>query len=53
MSLSIKRLLDSNEITGPRIHLYPFFNTEEAFVEFFPAQDFYIIAGELGFFDHC
>lgn len=27
--ISIKRLLDSNEITGPRIHLYPFFGTEE------------------------
>src|SRR5690606_37287866 len=28
--MSIKRLLDSNEITGPRIHLYPYFGTEEA-----------------------
>ena len=28
--MSIKRLLDSNEITGPRIHPYPFFGTEEA-----------------------
>jgi imidazolonepropionase-like amidohydrolase len=28
--MSIKRLLDSNDITGPRIHLYPFFVTEES-----------------------
>ncbi|HWM29834.1 MAG TPA: amidohydrolase family protein [Woeseiaceae bacterium] len=28
--MGIKRLLDSNEITGPRIHLYPFFMTEES-----------------------
>jgi len=28
--MGIKRLLDTNEITGPRIHLYPFFGTEEA-----------------------
>jgi imidazolonepropionase-like amidohydrolase len=28
--MAIKDLLDSNEITGPRIHLYPFFNSEEA-----------------------
>jgi imidazolonepropionase-like amidohydrolase len=28
--MSIKRLLDSNEITGPRIHLYPYFGTDEA-----------------------
>ncbi|MGH8168806.1 MAG: amidohydrolase family protein, partial [Woeseiaceae bacterium] len=27
---SIKELLDSNEITGPRIHMYPAFGTEEA-----------------------
>ena len=26
----IKELLDSNEITGPRIHMYPAFGTEEA-----------------------
>ena len=28
--MGIKRLLDTNEITGPRIHLYPSFGTEEA-----------------------
>lgn len=28
--MAIKELLDSNEITGPRIHIYPFFNSEEA-----------------------
>ena len=28
--MSIKRLLDENEITGPRIHIYPFFGAEEA-----------------------
>jgi cytosine/adenosine deaminase-related metal-dependent hydrolase len=28
--MGIKRLLDANEITGPRIHLYPAFATEEA-----------------------
>lgn len=28
--MSVKRLLDSNDITGPRIHLYPFFITEES-----------------------
>ncbi|HEX2140090.1 MAG TPA: amidohydrolase family protein, partial [Woeseiaceae bacterium] len=28
--MAIKELLDRNEITGPRIHLYPFFNSEEA-----------------------
>ncbi len=27
---SIKRLLDTNEITGPRIHIYPMFHAEEA-----------------------
>ncbi|HZD54108.1 MAG TPA: amidohydrolase family protein [Woeseiaceae bacterium] len=28
--MSVKRLLDSNEITGPRIHVYPFFITDES-----------------------
>jgi cytosine/adenosine deaminase-related metal-dependent hydrolase len=28
--MAIKELLDANEITGPRIHLYPFFGTEES-----------------------
>ncbi len=28
--MSIKRLLDANEITGPRIHIYPFFGADEA-----------------------
>lgn len=28
--VSVKRLLDANEITGPRIHVYPFFITEES-----------------------
>ena len=28
--MSIKRLLDANEITGPRIHIYPMFHAEEA-----------------------
>lgn len=28
--MAIKALLDSNEITGPRIHLYPFFGTRES-----------------------
>ena len=28
--MSIKRALDANEITGPRIHMYPFFNTRES-----------------------
>lgn len=28
--MDIKRLLDANEITGPRIHVYPFFGAEEA-----------------------
>src|SRR5690606_36001751 len=28
--MSIKRSLDANEITGPRIHIYPMFHAEEA-----------------------
>lgn len=28
--MSVKRQLDANEITGPRLHLYPFFNTDES-----------------------
>jgi len=28
--MAIKERLDANEITGPRIHLYPFFGTEES-----------------------
>jgi imidazolonepropionase-like amidohydrolase len=28
--MAIKEALDTNAITGPRIHIYPFFNSEEA-----------------------
>jgi imidazolonepropionase-like amidohydrolase len=36
--MGIKRLLDTNEITGPRLHIYPFFGTDEAGVIDTPEQ---------------